>query len=98
YGLAQSLDMPTRQAFVTDLVGKSQLMNAIALNSSMFNAARLVGPAVAGLLIARYGLPQAFLLNAASFLAVIGALAMLRIDGAPHPSGRATFTERTRGG
>jgi len=98
YGLAQSIDMPTRQAFVTDLVGKSHLMNAIALNSAMFNAARLVGPAVAGLLIARYGLAQAFLLNALSFMAVIGALATLRTEGAPHPSTRATFTERIRGG
>jgi MFS family permease len=98
YGLAQSLDMPTRQAFVTDLVGKSHLMNAIALNSSMFNSARLIGPAVAGLLIARYGLAQAFLLNTLSFMAVIGALAMLRTEGATHHAGRATFTERIRGG
>src|SRR5215510_5413662 len=98
YGLAQSLDMPTRQAFVTDLVGKSHLMNAIALNSAMFNSARLIGPAVAGLLIARFGLPQAFLLNALSFVAVIGALAMLRTEGASHHSGPATFTERIRGG
>lgn len=98
YGLAQSIDMPTRQAFITDLVGKSHLMNAVALNSSMFNAARLVGPAVAGLLIARYGLAQAFLLNALSFMAVIGALAALRTDGAPHAAPRASFGERIRGG
>jgi MFS family permease len=98
YGLAQSIDMPTRQAFVTDLVGKSHLMNAIALNSAMFNSARLIGPAVAGLLIARYGLRQAFLLNTLSFLAVIGALAWLRTDGVQHRAGQATFTERIRGG
>jgi MFS family permease len=98
YGLAQSLDMPTRQAFITDLVGKSNLMNAIALNSAMFNSARLIGPAVAGLLIARYGLAQAFLLNTLSFMSVIGALATLRTEGVSHESGRATFTERIRGG
>ena len=98
YGLAQSIDMPTRQSFISDLVGKTHLMNAVALNSSMFNSARLVGPAVAGLLIARYGLPQTFLLNALSFVAVLGALWMLRTEGAPHPGGRATFTERIRGG
>jgi MFS family permease len=98
YGLAQSVDMPTRQAFVSDLVGKSHLMNAIALNSAMFNAARLVGPAVAGLLIARYGLPQAFLFNALSFMAVIGALLALRTEGQPHPSAGATFAEKIRGG
>ncbi|MGH6690477.1 MAG: MFS transporter [Gammaproteobacteria bacterium] len=98
YGLAQSLDMPTRQSFITDLVGKSHLMNAIALNSAMFNSARLIGPAVAGLLIARFGLAQAFLLNTLSFMAVIGALATLRTEGVSHQPGRATFTERIRGG
>jgi MFS family permease len=98
YGLAQSLDIPTRQAFVSDLVGRTHLMNAIALNSAMFNAARLVGPAVAGVLIARYGLAQAFLLNALSFVAVLGALSALRTDGAPHPSTGATFLERIQGG
>ena len=98
YGCAQALDMPTRQAFVGDLVGNAHLMNAIALNSAMFNAARLVGPAVAGVLIARYGLPQAFLLNALSFLAVLGALAALRVEGQPHPSTGATIAEKIRGG
>lgn len=98
YGLAQSLDMPTRQSFITDLVGKSHLMNAIALNSAMFNSARLIGPAVAGLLIARFGLAQAFLFNTLSFMAVIGALATLRTEGRSPQSGRASFTERIRGG
>ena len=98
YGLAQVIDMPTRQAFVADLTGRSHLMNAIALNSAMFNAARLVGPAVAGLLIARFGLPVAFLLNALSFMAVIGALAALRTEGAPHPSAGTTMLEKIRGG
>jgi MFS family permease len=98
YGLAQAFDLPTRQAFVADLAGKANLMNAIALNSAMFNAARLVGPAVAGLLIARYGLAQAFLLNALSFLAVLAALLALRTDGAPHPSAGTTMLEKIRGG
>jgi predicted MFS family arabinose efflux permease len=73
-------------------------MNAIALNSAMFNAVRLVGPAVAGILIARYGLAQAFLLNALSFVAVIGALLALRADGRPHPSAGTTIAEKIRGG
>ena len=77
YGLANAFDMPTRQSFVADLVGRRDLMNAIALNSAMFNSARLVGPAVAGLLIARFGLAQAFLFNAVSFLSVIIALGAL---------------------
>jgi MFS family permease len=98
YGLAQAFDLPTRQAFVADLVGRPHLMNAIALNSAMFNAARLVGPAVAGLLIARYGLAQTFMLNALSFLAVIGALLALRAEGRPHPSAGTTLAEKIRGG
>jgi MFS family permease len=98
YGLAQSLDLPTRQAFISDLVGKTHLMNAIALNSAMFNAARLIGPAVAGVLIASYGLPQAFLLNALSFVAVLGALSALRTEGSPHPSAGTTFVEKIRSG
>ncbi len=98
YGLANAFDMPTRQAFVADLVGRTLLMNAIALNSAMFNAARLVGPAVAGLLIARYGLAQTFLLNALSFVAVIAALLALRTDGEPHPSAGSTLAEKIHGG
>jgi predicted MFS family arabinose efflux permease len=98
YGLANAFDIPTRQAFVADMVTKRDLMNAIALNSAMFNAARLIGPAVAGLLIARYGLAQAFLLNAVSFIAVIVALSFLRADGAPHPSPGTTMFEKIRGG
>lgn len=98
YGLANAFDMPTRQAFVVDLVGRRDLMNGIALNSAMFNAARLVGPAVAGVLIARYGLAQAFLVNAVSFVAVIAALLALRADGPPHPSAGTTMAERILGG
>ncbi|HEX7551750.1 MAG TPA: MFS transporter, partial [Candidatus Methylomirabilis sp.] len=55
YGLAFTLDMPTRQAFIVEMVSKDDLPNAIALNSAMFNGARMVGPAVAGLLVDRYG-------------------------------------------
>ena len=51
-GITNAIDMPTRQAFVVEMVGKDDLMNSIALNSSVFNAARLVGPAIAGVLIA----------------------------------------------
>ena len=98
YGLANAFDMPTRQAFIADMVGRRDIMNAIALNSAMFNAARLVGPAVAGLLIAQYGLGQAFLLNALSFLAVIAALFALRTDGHPHPSEGTTIGEKILGG
>jgi MFS family permease len=78
-GIVNALDVPTRQAFVVELVGKRDLLNAIALNSSIFNGARIVGPAVAGLLIARTGLAAPFLLNAASYLAVIAGLLAMRL-------------------
>lgn len=73
-GAAQAIDTPARQAFVVELVGKERLANAIALNSGTFHAARVVGPAAAGLLVAWVGIPWAFLLNGISFLAVLGSL------------------------
>jgi len=85
YGLANTLDMPARQSFVAHLVPRGDLMNAIALNSAVFNGARVVGPAAAGLLVARYGTAAAFLFNGLSFLAVIAALAAIRTEGAPRP-------------
>jgi MFS family permease len=85
YGIANTMDMPTRQAFLVEMVGKSDLMNAIALNSGMFNAARIVGPALAGLLIAHWGMAPAFFFNALSFLPVLVALTAIRTEGLPHP-------------
>ena len=83
YGVANSIDMPARQAYVVELTGKDDLMSAIALNSAVFNAARIVGPAVAGLLIATWGVATAFALNAISFIAVLVALLAMRTEGAP---------------
>ena len=85
YGLANTLDMPSRQSYIAHLVPRGDLMNAIALNSAVFNGARVVGPAAAGLLVARYGTAAAFLLNGLSFLAVLAALAAIRTEGAPRP-------------
>jgi len=85
YGIANTLDMPVRQSFVVEMVGRADLGNAIALNSAMFNGARVVGPAVGGLLIARYGVGSAFFLNGLSFLAVIAALLAVRAEGLPRP-------------
>ena len=76
-GIANAIDMPTRQAFVVELVGPEDLTNAIALNSTVFNAARLVGPALAGLLIGIIGISGCFLLNGLSFLAVIAGLLIM---------------------
>jgi MFS family permease len=77
-GCTTAFDSPTRQSFVSELVGDAHLSNAVALNSTSFNAGRLVGPAVAGVLIAMIGSGWVFVLNALSFAAVLAALAMLR--------------------
>jgi MFS family permease len=77
-GIASAIDAPVRQAFVTELVGPSLLGNAVGLNSATFNTARVLGPAVAGLLIASSGTAWVFLINATSFLAVIACLAAMR--------------------
>ena len=77
-GFANAFEQPTRQAFVVEMVGKDDLMNAVALNSGMFNSARLVGPAIGGFVIATIGVKAAFLLNGISFLPVIAGLMMMR--------------------
>ncbi|HET7530337.1 MAG TPA: MFS transporter [Mycobacteriales bacterium] len=77
-GIASAIDAPVRQAFVTELVGPSLLANAVGLNSATFNAARVLGPAVAGVLIAATGTSWVFLINAVSFLAVISCLVSMR--------------------
>jgi len=77
-GCVAAFDAPARQTFVAELVSETELSNAVALNSTSFNAARMVGPAVAGLVIAATGPGEAFLLNALSFVAVLTSLACLR--------------------
>jgi MFS family permease len=84
HGCVTAYDSPTRQSFVAELVGDAQLSNAVALNSTSFNAARMIGPAAAGVLIAAVGSGWVFMLNALSFVAVLGALALLR-PAAFHP-------------
>lgn len=79
-GVAAAFDAPARQAFVSELVPAEQLSNAVALNSASFNAARLIGPAVAGLLVAAIGPGWVFLVNAVTFGAVLVSLALLRTD------------------
>src|SRR5882724_68425 len=77
-GIASGFDIPMRQSFVIEMVGKEDLMNAIALNSSLFNASAVIGPAVAGLVIAVVGIPICFLANSLSYLAAIAALLLMR--------------------
>ncbi|MGH3260814.1 MAG: MFS transporter, partial [Trebonia sp.] len=77
-GLIAAVDTPTRQAFAVEMVGREDLPNAVAINSTTFNAARIIGPAVAGILIAVVGTGPTFVANAASSLAVLAGLLMMR--------------------
>jgi MFS family permease len=79
-GCVTAFDAPARQTFVSDLVGEAELSNAVALNSTSFNLARMIGPAFAGVLIAVVGTGWVFLINAVSFVAVISALYLLRLS------------------
>jgi MFS family permease len=83
-GVVNAFDVPGRQSFVVDMVGREDLPNAIALNSSTVNAARMVGPAVAGVLVGAFGEGWCFVLNAASFTAVIVALLAMRVPPRRH--------------
>jgi MFS family permease len=77
-GVANAINNPAQQAFTVEMVGKEDLLNAIALNSTQFNSARIIGPAIAGVLIAVVGMALCFYLNALSFVAVIAALLLMR--------------------
>ncbi|HZU73044.1 MAG TPA: MFS transporter [Acidimicrobiales bacterium] len=87
-GCVNSVDNPTRQAFVMEMVGADRVANAVSLNSVVMNSARVVGPAVAGILIATVGLATCFLVNAGSFIAVIVGLLLMRASDL-HPTKRA---------
>jgi len=97
YGLGRAIDIPARQSYITDLVGRSDLANAVALNSMVMNGARIVGPAVAGLLIAAFGVALAFFLNGVSFVAVLMALVAIRTEGRPDANGRLGIWEGVLG-
>ena len=89
-GVVNAFDIPARQAFIAELVGRDDLMNAIALNSSAFNAARVLGPAVAGALIGALGVGVCFFVNGVSYLAVIAALLAMRLP--PYVPGPRTHS------
>lgn len=84
-GIASAFDIPMRQSFVVEMVGKDDLMNAIALNSSLFNGARVIGPAIAGLLIGAVGIAWCYFLNGLSYIAVIVGLLMMRLPPSTKP-------------
>jgi MFS family permease len=79
FGTSAAFDAPVRQTFVAELVGDEDLHNAVALNSTSFNAGRMIGPAVSGLVIAAFGSGWSFLINGASFAAVVASLAAMRV-------------------
>jgi MFS family permease len=95
-GVALSFDAPGRQALTFQMVGPSELPNAVALNSGLFNASRIVGPAIAGGVIATIGTGACFVINAVSFLAVLAALASMRPDEL-HPVARSATAGLLRG-
>jgi len=99
-GVVNAFDIPGRQAFLVDMVGKEDLMNAIALNSSMFNGARIIGPAIAGVLVAKIGEGWCFFANAVSYIAVIVGLFLMRVSppsyGRPEASPLAHIIEGFR--
>ena len=97
FGIANAFDIPTRQAFVTDMVGKEDLLNAIALNSSMFNGARIVGPAIAGILVAIVGEGWCFFGNAVSYIAVITGILLMKITPVIREYKGTTFSNIAEG-
>lgn len=89
-GIANALDMPARQAFFVDMVEREDLMNAIALSSSIFNGARIIGPALGGLIVAGLGEAPAFAINAVTFAAVLAGLLLMRFPPFKRPEGSAS--------
>ena len=98
-GTINLFDVPARQSFVIEMVGRQDLMNAIALNSSVFNASAVIGPAIAGLVIAAVGVPLCFLANSISYLAAIAALLLMRDlpDVVHHPQDLPFVTRLAEG-
>jgi MFS family permease len=96
-GVVNAFDIPGRQSFLIDMVGKEDLMNAIALNSSMFNGARVVGPAVAGILVARIGEGWCFAANSLSYIAVLIGLLLMKVRSVPRISNRSPIEDIIEG-
>jgi MFS family permease len=84
-GVASAFDIPMRQSFIVEMVGKDDLMNAIALNSSIFNGARVIGPAIAGFLIGAVGIAWCYFLNGLSYIAVIAGLLLMKLPRTTPP-------------
>jgi MFS family permease len=96
-GIVNAFDIPGRQSFLVDMVGREDLMNAIALNSSMFNGARVIGPAVAGVLVARLGEGWCFFANGISYIAVIVGLLLMKVNSPGRASHGAPLDQLKEG-
>jgi MFS family permease len=96
-GVVNAFDIPGRQSFLVDMVGKEDLMNAIALNSSMFNGARVIGPAIAGILVAKIGEGWCFFANGVSYVAVIVGLLMMRVSSPARAVGASPLEHMMEG-
>ena len=83
YGVTLTFDMPARHAFIYELVGREEIMNAVSLNSTVINLAKIIGPAVAGFFMLQFGIALCFLFNAISYIAVIGGLFIIRTENIP---------------
>lgn len=97
-GCINAFDVPARQAFLGEMVGREDLPNAIALNSSMFNGARMIGPAIAGIVVATVGEGWCFLINGVSYVAVIAGLLAMRLEPWTPPRGEQGVAEQLREG
>jgi MFS family permease len=96
-GIVNAFDIPGRQSFLVDMVGREDLMNAIALNSSMFNGARVIGPAIAGVLVARLGEGWCFFVNGVSYIAVIVGLLLMKVNSPGRASHGAPLDQLKEG-
>src|SRR5256886_11569215 len=97
-GVAMGFDMPARQAFTVEMASREDLLNAISLNSSIVNGARVVGPSIAGLMIGTVGVAMCFFLNGVTFVAVIGGLLMMRLPAFERPAHIVSATEHAWNG
>ncbi len=97
-GLINTWDIPARQAFLFEMVGREDLMNAIALNSSMFNCAKLIGPAIGGILVYAFGEGWCFLINGISYFAVLASLALMKLEKKEEISKQEGLMQRLREG
>ncbi len=97
-GIAFAFEVPARQAFVYDMVGKDYLMNAIALNSAMFNLSRILGPAVAGIVMGTVGMGFCFLIDASTYLAFIAALLVMHLPPFRKPAAAGNHFQHLREG